>query len=158
MALATLPKSSDVAELIASRGCLALALTRCGDHRAGVQEAVSTCELFKRHRIPIVHSIHEGISAVAEVFLRGRQEGLSKDYPEWNHWETTTLRELDNHRRAFPVASARYGLWSGLALWLDGRRNNAIHTWREALRVAQRMGLHQDESLIAAELRHREDE
>jgi hypothetical protein len=157
IALAALPKTSDLSELIASRGCLALALTRSGDLKGGVQEAVSTAELFTRRKKPTVHSNLDGSSAVAEVFLRGRQEGLSKDYPEWSHWEAITLREIDRHRRAFPVASARYGLWRGLSLWLNGQHAIAIKTWRGALKIAQHMGLRQDEALLAAELRHREE-
>ena len=98
----------------------------------------------------------DGSSAVAEVLLRGRQEGLSKDYPEWGRWEAITLREIDQHQRAFPVASARYGLWRGVAWWLDGQRQQAVQTWRDALKVAQRMGLRQDEALLMAEMRYRE--
>lgn len=157
MALAALPKSSDLSELILSRGCLALALTRSGDHKGGVEEAVATVDLLKKRNRATVHSNLAGSSAVAEVLLRGRQEGLSKAYPEWNHWEAITLREIDRHRRAFPVASARYGLWHGLSLWLNGQRGKAVQTWCGALTFAQQMGLRQDEALLAAELRYWEE-
>jgi hypothetical protein len=33
-----------------------------------------------------------GVAGVAEVFLRGREAGLSRDYDQWRHWERQALR------------------------------------------------------------------
>ena len=96
--------------------------------------------------------------SLGEVFLRGREAGLSRDYDQWRHWERQALRELKRFQQVFPVGSAQYGLWLGVAQWLNGHNDRAVLTWQQALATARRLSLHQDESLIAAEIRRRGDQ
>jgi hypothetical protein len=92
------------------------------------------------------------------VFLRGRELGLSLDYEEWGQWEQQALYELHRFRRAFPLGDARYRLWRGVAYWLDGRKVRAMSSWKQALAIAKHRSLRQDEAMIAAEMRRRQDE
>jgi len=43
-----------------------------------------------------------------------------------------------------------------VAHWLDGKKSQALVAWSEALAIAQRLSLRQDESMIAAEMRRRQ--
>ena len=65
------------------------------------------------------------------------------------------LDELSRYRRVFPLGGAQYGLWTGLAHWLDGQKDQALVTWNEAHTTAHRHSLRQDEAMIAAEMRRR---
>jgi class 3 adenylate cyclase len=152
-----MPESADLAERVASQGGLALALTRIGHHSESIEVATEALRLLKRMPRPTVHSTLDGVAGIAEVFLRGREAGLSREYDQWRVWERRALHELARFGRAFPVGAAKHGLWSGVADWLDGRRRRAMATWRQALATARRMSLREDESMIAAEIRRRED-
>jgi len=150
--------SQDVAEQISATGALALALARSGLHTESVQTAVKTLDLLRGIGRPTVHTIIVGISGMAEVLLRGREAGISREYDEWNQWERQALYELNRFRRAFPLGDTQYGLWLGVAHWLEGRRERAMSTWNQALTTARCRSLRQDEAIIAAEIRRRQDQ
>ncbi|CAN7757590.1 ATP-binding protein [Mesorhizobium sp. LjNodule214] len=147
--------SADLADLVSAKGSLALALARVGLHAESVRAVVETLRLLREMRRPTVHSTLPGITAVSEVLLRGREAGLSREYDQWRHWERQALHELKRYSRMFPVGTPQYGLWVGVAHWLDGRNDRAVSIWRQALTAAQRLSLRRDESMIAAEMRHR---
>ncbi|MGF6174469.1 AAA family ATPase [Ensifer sp. 4252] len=149
--------SVDLAAQISARGALALALARVGRHAESVEAAVDTLRLLRAMRRPSSHSALIGISGVAEVLFRGREAGLSREYEEWGHWERQVLYELARYCRVFPVGAAQYGLWCGLAHWLDDSKERALSTWKQGLAVAKRLSLRQDEATIAAEIRRRQD-
>ena len=67
-------------------------------------------------------------------------------------------QSLRRYCRVFPVGAPQYGLWTGVAHWLDGRNRRAVTSWTQALATAQRLGLRQDESMIAAEMRRWQDQ
>ena len=96
-----------------------------------------------------------GSAGVTEVLLRGREAGLSREYDQWPYWERQALNELRRYRRVFPLGAAQCGLWTGVAHWLDGQKDQALVAWNEALANARRLSLRQDESMIAAEMRRR---
>lgn len=149
--------SVDLAAQISARGALALALARVGRHTESVEAAVDTLRLLRAMRRPSSHSTLIGISGVAEVLFRGREAGLSRDYEQWGHWERQALHELARYCRVFPVGTAQYGLWCGLAHWLDDSKERALSTWKQGLSAAKRLSLRQDEATIAAEIRRRQD-
>jgi hypothetical protein len=151
-------ESEDVAEQISATGSLALALARSGLHTESVQAAVKTLDLLRGIGRPTVHTIIVGISGMAEVLMRGREAGISREYDEWNQWERQALYELNRFRRAFPLGDTQYGLWLGVAHWLEGRRERAMSTWNQALTTARCRSLRQDEAIIAAEIRRRQDQ
>ncbi|MDP9631044.1 hypothetical protein [Ensifer sp. 1H6] len=148
--------SVDLAAQISARGALALALARIGRHAESVEAAVDTLRLLRAMRRPSSHSALIGISGV-EVLFRGREEGLSREYEQWGHWERQVLHELSRYCRVFPVGTAQYGLWCGLAHWLDDSKERALSTWTQGLAAARRLSLRQDEATIAAEMRRRQD-
>jgi hypothetical protein len=148
--------SVDLAAQISAKGALALALARVGQHAESIEAATETLQLLRELRRPTSHSTLVGISGVIEVLLRGREAGLSREYDQWSDWERQALDELKRYRRVFPLGGAQYGLWTGMAHWLDGQRNQALIAWNEALAIAQRLSLRQDESMIAAEMRRRQ--
>lgn len=149
--------SVDLAAQISARGALALALARVGRHAESVEAAVDTLRLLHTMRRPSSHSTLIGISGVAEVLFRGREAGLSREYEQWGHWERRALHELARYCRVFPVGTAQYGLWCGLAHWLDDSKERALSTWKQGLGAAKRLSLRQDEATIAAEIRRRQD-
>lgn len=149
--------SVDLAAQISARGALALALARVGRHGESVEAAVDTLRLLRAMRRPSSHSTLIGISGVAEVLFRGREAGLSREYEQWGHWERQVLHELSRYCRVFPVGTAQYGLWCGLAHWLDDSKDRALSTWKQGLAAAKRLSLRQDEATIAAEIRRRQD-
>ncbi|OCP18291.1 MULTISPECIES: AAA and adenylate/guanylate cyclase domain-containing protein [unclassified Ensifer] len=149
--------SVDLAAQISARGALALALARIGRHGESVEAAVDTLRLLRAMRRPSSHSTLIGISGVAEVLFRGREAGLSREYEQWGHWERQVLHELSRYCRVFPVGTAQYGLWCGLAHWLDDSKDRALSTWKQGLAAAKRLSLRQDEATIAAEIRRRQD-
>lgn len=149
--------SVDLAAQISARGALALALARVGRHAESIEAAVDTLRLLRAMRRPSSHSTLIGISGVAEVLFRGREAGLARNYEQWGHWERQTLHELARYCRVFPVGTAQYGLWCGLAHWLDDSKERALSTWKQGLSAARRLSLRQDEATIAAEIRRRQD-
>ncbi len=149
--------SVDFAAQVSSKGSLALALSRIGRHDESVSIAEETLRSLNQTVRPIAHSAMVGISGICEILLRGREAGLSHEYDQWLNWERRALGELKRYSRVFPVGLAQYGLWSGVASWLNGNRSAAIYSWRRALRTARKFSLGRDESIIAAELRRRED-
>jgi hypothetical protein len=150
--------SLDLAAQISAKGALALALARVGSHAESVQAAIETLHLLREMRRPSSHSTLVGLSGVSEVLLRGREAGLSREYDQWRQWERQALHELNRYSRVFPVGAAQHGLWLGVAHWLDGRKGQALSTWRQALAIARQFSLRQDESMIAAEMRRRQDQ
>ena len=148
--------SVDLAAQISARGALALALARVGLHVESVEAATETLRLLREQRRPTSHSTLVGICGVAEVLLRGREAGLSREYDQWPYWERQALNELYRYHRVFPLGAAQYGLWTGVAHWLDGQQDQALVAWNEALANARRFSLRQDESMIAAEMRRRQ--
>jgi hypothetical protein len=148
--------SVDLAAQISAKGALALALARVGQHVESIDAATETLRLLQELRRPTSHSTLVGISGVAEVLLRGREAGLSHEYDQWASWERQALNELNRYRRVFPLGAAQYGLWTGVAHWLDGQKGPALSAWNKALATAQRLSLRQDESMIAAEMRRRQ--
>ncbi|MBR1156289.1 AAA family ATPase [Bradyrhizobium sp. JYMT SZCCT0428] len=148
--------SVDLAAQISAKGALALALARVGQHAESIEAATETLDLLRELRRPTSHSTLVGISGVTEVLLRGREAGLSREYDQWPYWERQALDELKRYRRVFPLGGAQYGLWTGVAHWLDGQKSQALVAWNEALAIAQRLSLRQDESMIAAEMRRRQ--
>ncbi len=150
--------SVDLAAQISAKGALAVALARVGSHAESVQAAIETLHLLREMRRPSSHSTLVGLSGVSEVLLRGREAGLSREYDRWHQWERQALHELNRYRRVFPVGAAQYGLWLGVAHWLDGRKDQALSTWKQALATARQFSLRQDESMIAAEMRRRQDQ
>ncbi|WP_027997443.1 AAA family ATPase [Sinorhizobium arboris] len=149
--------SVDLAAQISAKGALALALARTGRHAESVQAAAETLQLLKAMRRPSSHSTLVGISGAAEVFLRGREAGLSHAYEDWPQWEGQALRELDRYARIFPIGAPQFALWSGVSLWLDGKEARAMSVWKDGMAAAQHLSLRRDEALIAAELRRRRD-
>jgi hypothetical protein len=99
---------------------------------------VEMLRLLREMRRPTVHSTMPGVS-VSEVLLRGREAGLSREYDQWRHWERQALHELKRYCRVFPVGVPQNGLWIGVADWLDGHKDRAVSTWRQALATAQRL-------------------
>jgi AAA ATPase-like protein len=148
--------SVDLAAQISAKGALALALARVGQHAESIEAATETLQLLRELRRPTSHSTLVGISGVLEVLLRGREAGLSREYDQWSDWERQALDELKRYRRVFPLGRAQYGLWTGMAHWLNGQKSKALVSWNEALAVAQKLSLRQDESMIAAEMRRRQ--
>jgi hypothetical protein len=149
--------SADRAALVSSKGSLALALARIGLHGESVQVAEETLRLLREMRRPTSHSTLVGISSICEVLLRGREAGFSREYDQWDYWERQALYELKRYSRVFPVGAALCGLWVGVSHWLDGRKYRALSGWEQALATARRLSLRQDESMISAEIRRRQD-
>jgi len=152
-----MPGSVDLAARITASGALAIALARVGQSAESVEAAIETLRLLREMPRPSSHSILVGISGVLEVFLRGREAGLSDRYDRWDIWEKRALHELKRYSGVFPVGAAQLGLWMGVARWLDGRKDRALHEWQQALAAARHLSLRRDESIIAAEIRRRED-
>jgi class 3 adenylate cyclase len=149
--------SADLAAYVSSKGSLALALARTGLKDESLQAVDETLRMLRGMRRPTAHSTLVGIAGVCEVLLRGRETPLSREYDQWPEWESQALHELRRYSQVFPVGRAQYGLWTGVAHWLEGRKNQAFETWRQALSIAQRLSLRQDEAMIAAEIRRRQD-
>jgi tetratricopeptide (TPR) repeat protein len=149
--------SADLAAQVSSKGPLALALARIGLNDESLQAVDDTLRLLREVRRPTAHVTLVGISGVCEVLLRGRETALSREYDQWVEWESQALDELRRYSRVFPVGRPQYGLWAGVAYWLEGRRDRAFSTWRQALSAAQQLSLRQDEAMIAAEIRRRQD-
>ena len=147
--------SADLAAQVSSKGALALA--RTGQHTESIQVVEECLHLLREMPRPTAHSTLVGISGVCEVLLRGREAGLSREYDQWVEWERQALHELNRYSRIFPVGRPQLGLWTGVAEWLDGRKALAFSTWRNAMALAKRLSLRQDEAMIAAELRRRLD-
>ncbi len=154
---AAMPGSVDLAAQISANGALALALSRIGKHAASFDAVASTVELLERVRRPSSHSIIVGISGALEVLLRGRDAGIADQFDDWVGWQKRALDELRRYCRVFPVGQAQLGLWTGLDHWVEGRRDRAMAVWRRALADARALSLRKDESLIAAEIRRREE-
>jgi len=148
--------SVDLAAQISAKGALALALARVGLHAESVETVTETLRLLREQRRPTSHSTLVGISGVAEVLLRGREAGLAREYDQWPYWEQQALSELRRYSRVFPLGLAQCGLWTGLSLWLNGQTDKALAAWTQALAIARRFSLRQDESMIAAEMRRRQ--
>ncbi len=149
--------SADLAAYVSSKGSLALALARIGSNDESLQAVDETLRMLRGMRRPTAHSTLVGISGVCEVLLRGRETSLSREYDQWSEWETRALHELRRYSQVFPVGKPQYGLWTGVAYWLEGQKDQALLTWNRALSVAQQLSLRQDEAMIAAELRRRQD-
>jgi class 3 adenylate cyclase len=148
--------SVDLAAQISAKGALALALARIGQDAESIEAVTDTLQLLRELRRPTSHSTLVGISGVTEVLLRGREAGLSREYDQWSDWERQALDELKCYSQVFPLGQAQFRLWKGTAHWLDGQRKQALVAWNEALAIAQRLSLRQDESMIAAEMRRRQ--
>jgi hypothetical protein len=149
--------SADLAAHVSSKGSLALALARIGANDESLQAVDETLQMLRGMRRPTSHSTLVGISGVCEVLLRGREAGLSREYDQWSQWEAQALHELKRYSRVFRVGMPQYGLWAGVVLWLDRKVDQALVTWRRALSDAHRLSLRQDEAMIAAEIRRRQD-
>ncbi len=149
--------SADLAAHVSSKGSLALALARIGANEESLQAVDETLQMLRGMRRPTAHSTLVGISGVCEVLLRGREAGLSREYDQWSEWESQALHELKRYSRVFRVGIPQYGLWAGVVLWLDGKVDQALVTWKRALSNAHRLSLRQDEAMIAAEIRRRQD-
>lgn len=158
MALAALSESSDLSELLASKGALALCQARMGNHPDSIALARETLELLDRVDGPTVHSALDSTSGVVEVLLRGRANGLHAGYPRWQEWESRALVHLNAHRRRFPTGEPRYYLWLGLRNHLDGNRERALMLWDNGLAHARRLGMKRDISLLETEIRRHRDE
>jgi tetratricopeptide (TPR) repeat protein len=158
MALSALSESSDLSELLASKGALALCQARMGNHPDSIALARETLELLDRVKGPTVHSSLDSTSGVVEVFLRGRANGLHAGYPRWQEWEIRALAHLDAHRRRFPTGEPRYSLWLGLREHLDGRRERALNLWDTGLARARVLGMKRDISLLETEIRRHRDQ
>jgi hypothetical protein len=144
--------SADLAAHVSSKGSLALALARIGANEESLQAVDETLQMLRGMRRPTAHSTLVGISGVCEVLLRGREAGLSREYDQWSEWESQALHELKRYSRVFRVGIPQYGLWAGVVLWLDGKVDQALVTWKRALSNAHRLSLRQDEAMIAAEI------
>jgi class 3 adenylate cyclase len=149
--------SADLAAYVSSNGSLALALARIGSNEASLQAVDETLRMLRGMRRPTAHSTLVGIAGVCEVLLRGRETGLSREYDQWTEWESRALYELRRYSQVFPVGRPQYGLWAGVAYWLEGQKDQALLTWNRALSAAQQLSLRQDEAMIAAEIRRRQD-
>jgi hypothetical protein len=149
--------SADLAAYVSSKGSLALALARIGLNDESLQIVDETLQILRGMRRPTAHSTLVGISGLCEILLRGREAGLSREYDQWSEWELQALQELRRYSRVFPVGLPQFGLWAGVAYWLEGREDRAFSAWGQALSDAQRLSLRQDEAMIAAEMRRRHD-
>lgn len=149
--------SVDLAAHVSSKGSLALALARIGLNDESLQAVDETLRILRGMRRPTAHSTLVGISGVCEVLLRGRETALSQEYDQWPDWDSQALHELKRYSQVFPVGKPQYGLWAGVAYWLEGRKDRAFFTWNQALSVARKLSLRHDEAMIAAEIRHRQD-
>lgn len=158
MALAALSESSDLSELLASKGALALCQARMGNHPDSIALARETLELLDRVKGPTVHSTLDSTSGIVEVLLRGRANGLHAGYPRWQEWEARALEHLDAHRRRFPTGEPRYFLWLGLREHLDGRHDRALSVWDNGLARARVLGMKRDISLLETEIRRHRDQ
>jgi class 3 adenylate cyclase len=149
--------SADLAAQVSSKGSLALALARIGQNDESLQAVDETLRLLRQMRRPTAHSTLVGLSGLSEVLLRGREASLSREYDQWHEWELESLHELRRYSQVFPVGRPQYGLWAGVAFWLEGRKDRAFSTWNQALSASQRLSLRHDEAMIAAEIRRRQD-
>jgi class 3 adenylate cyclase len=149
--------SGDLSTQISSKGSLALALARTGFNEESLQVVDDTLRLLRDMRRPTAHATLVGISGLCEVLLRGREAGLAREYDQWREWEVQALGELRRYSRTFPVGRPQYGLWLGVAQWLEGRKERAFRTWNQALSNSQILCLRQDEAMILAEIRRRRD-
>jgi hypothetical protein len=152
-----LPGSVDLAARISASGALALALARMGKTGESLEAAVETLGMLRQMRTPASHSIIVGISGVLEVLLRGREAGLSARYEEWPQWERQAFGDMRRYCKVFVLGRPQLGLWSGISMWLDGSTQGALSLWKQSLQQARQLSLHRDESIIAAEIRRRED-
>jgi class 3 adenylate cyclase/tetratricopeptide (TPR) repeat protein len=157
MALAALSESSDLSELLASKGALALCQARLGNHPESVSLAREALELLDRVKGPTVHSTLDSTSGIVEVLLRGRANGLHAGYPRWQEWEERALHHLNAHRQRFPTGEPRYYLWLGLREHLGGRRETALDLWGRGLQRARELGMKRDVSLLETEIRRHRD-
>jgi hypothetical protein len=150
-------ESADLAAHVSSKGSLALALARTGANDESLRAVDETLQLLRGMRRPTAHSTLVGISAICEVLFRGRETSLSREYDQWSDWEARALHELKRYSQIFPVGRPQYGLWEGVRQWLGGQKDRAFLTWNQALAAAQQLSLRQDEAMIAAEIRRRQD-
>jgi class 3 adenylate cyclase/tetratricopeptide (TPR) repeat protein len=157
MALAALSEGSDLAELLGSKGALALCQARLGNHVESVALAREALELLDRVRRPTVHSSLDSTSGVVEVLLRGRANGLHVGYPRWQEWEERALHHLNAHRLRFPTGEPRYYLWLGLREHLESRTEAAFELWSKGLERARELGMKRDVSLLETEIRRHRD-
>lgn len=158
MALAALSESSDLAELLASKGALALCQARLGNHPDSIALVREVIELLDRVKGPTVHSSLDSTSGVVEVLLRGRANGLHAGYPRWQEWEARALHHLNLHRKRFPTGDPRYHLWLGLREHLNGEGERAFSLWEQGLAHARRLGMKRDISLLETEIRRHRDQ
>jgi class 3 adenylate cyclase len=149
--------SADLAAYVSSNGSLALALARIGSNEASLHAVDETLRMLRGMRRPTAHSTLVGIAGVCEVLLRGREIGLSREYDQWTEWESQALHELRRYSQVFPVGRPQYGLWAGVSYWLEGQKDKALLKWNQALSVSHQLSLRQDEAMIAAEIRRRQD-
>jgi hypothetical protein len=147
--------SADLAAQVSCKGALSLALARTGRHGESVQMVDETLRLLREMARPTAHVTLVGLAGLCEVLLRGREAQLADEYDQWPYWERQALRELKRYSRVFPIGEPQYGLWAGVAHWLDGRESLASLTWRKALATARKLALRQDETMIGAEMRRR---
>ncbi|WP_210324605.1 ATP-binding protein [Chelatococcus reniformis] len=147
----------DLAARISVMGALALAYARTGRPSESIEATVETLRLLRGMPRPSSHSTIVGICGALEVLLRGREAGLAQRDDRWRSWELQALAELRRYCKVFPVGLAQLGLWTGVAHWLSGRRDDATASWQQAFMAARRFSLRRDESMIAAEMRRRLD-
>jgi tetratricopeptide (TPR) repeat protein len=138
----------DYPERLLVQGSLSLSLLRDGEVDAARMLADEACAALARHGRPTSHIMVQGVcdllealTSLALIAPRGaRSTAIEK--------ARTVLKVLGQCAQSFPVAEARYAIWSGTLCLLDNDLRGARKAFQGGLAVARRLALRHDAAVL----------
>ena len=147
-------ESGDRAQQI-THGQVARAHLLRGDSAAALRAAERTLGLMRGNRPAAFHCLH-GSAAACEVLLSEEEAAISAaEQRELGRKARDACAELRRYARLFPLGRPEALRLTGVAAWLDGRRDRARRAWVEGIETAARMALPGDEARCRYELGQR---
>ena len=137
--------STDHTEDIRAYGMLGTAYLRLGQPEPALQAADKGLH-FISTTTPTAHDALEGYASVAETYLH-----LLEADPKNKDLEKKTRKALHGLRTCgnlFRVAMPRYWCYTGWYAWLKGKKSKANNCWEKGLKLARRLEMQYEASLL----------
>jgi class 3 adenylate cyclase/tetratricopeptide (TPR) repeat protein len=135
---------------------LALAHLRLGNEEIALAFAARVLELTA-DRSPTVYSLDLGFSAVAQVYFELWEKTLQDpnrkvDANRYKQLAEKAVKLLRGFRNVFPVGQPYFAYYAGWHHWLEGKHQNAVHSWQTGLAAAKKYRTLYEEGLLHAKL------
>jgi tetratricopeptide (TPR) repeat protein len=155
-ALKILDETPNRSSSIETNGQLALAYLNIGEDARALESANRALEMAMGIS-PTVYSMNVGYAALAEIYFSLWEKSLQNpdgkaDAAKYQDLAKKAIKLLRAFKNVFPIGKPELLYYQGWFESLTGKQNQALKTWNDALKAAEKYNMRYEQGLIYIKL------